>query len=136
MLSGHGSYELVPLLQVVVDEGEVAELGAAIEALGQGLLTGHDLITETLGDWANSRRDRSGTDVVARAAQAHAILSLPGDDDTALLLTRMPTSGDWSLTPDELAAYDRHVARVLAVWHTDDQGRTSGLDRWLYFGAR
>lgn len=80
------------------------------KTLGQGLLTGHDLITETVGEWANSRRDRSGTDLVARAAQAHALLSLPGDDDTALLLTRMPTAGDWTLIPEELAAYDRHVA--------------------------
>ncbi|MDQ6782573.1 MAG: hypothetical protein M3063_03825 [Actinomycetota bacterium] len=65
----------------------------------------------------------TGTDLVARAAQAPAILSLPGDDDTALLLTRMPTAGEQVL----FAAPSGHGD---PRWPQDQAARVTSQFEW------
>ncbi len=77
---GPGSYELVPLLRVIAPQGAVDALGTAVAELGRCLLSrrrrGPGRCTGLVGVRA-CRWARWGTrpaDLVARAAQAHAML--------------------------------------------------------------
>ena len=108
---GPGSYELVPLLRVIAPPGAVDAVGAAVAELGRCLLPGGDeVLADALSSWASqavtsSRADSAAADLVARAAQAHAMLCVPDSDDSAALRAGMPLMGEWHLSPDEVRAY-------------------------------
>lgn len=138
-MHGPGSYELVPIRRVPVDPDDLDALGSAVAELGQALLpAGDETIAETLAEWAKNVgfHQLAPGDLVARAAQVHAVLAMPAGDDTALLVARIPVVGEWQLEVEEVRAYDYFVRRVLAVWNTDTQGRRDPLQAWLHFGAR
>ncbi len=88
---GPGSYELVPLLRVIAPQGAVDALGAAVAELGRCLLPGGDeVLGDALGVWASGPDagrdgDTRPADLVARAAQAHAMLCVPDSDDSGAL---------------------------------------------------
>jgi len=99
-----GRYEFVPLAWVAVERADLVAVGLAVQALGRGV--GDD-------------DDEDVTD--AEAARLHGLLSLPWDDDVALLAGVL-AAGAGRVVLDEAAhqAYQRVVKRILGIWHVGD----------------
>ena len=101
---------------------------AATAALGSALLPGGDShAREVLGNFV--RAGETPEDLIARFAQAHAVLDLAVDDDMVLLAdTLIDKTGRVVFTGDQDQAYRRYTDRVLALNFNDP------LDRYLYRG--
>jgi len=143
LLAPDGHFELVPLHRVPLEEDDLAAYALAVTMLGQSLLPGGDEVTaDTLRHsddlWA-PRRLPPGVDpaheIVARATSLQAVLDAPRDADAALLAARLPAAGELVLSVDEHAAYQRYVARFLAIWAVDSWGRQDPLERFVFDGG-
>jgi len=125
-----GRYELVPLAWVAVERADLVAVGLAVQALGRAWGVGDDEeVTDAVAALAEAYRMKP-EDLVAEAARLHGLLSLPWDDDVALLAGVL-AAGAGRVVLDEAAhqAYQRVVKRILGIWHVGD-----ALAPWLYRG--
>ncbi len=125
LVTSGGTFKLVPLRFVDLDDADLAAVGQAIAALGLALLpAGDERAAEVLREFA----DGDPIDLVGTVARAHGAIDLAADDDTRLLAARI--SGEMGrivLSVEEEEAYKRLTERVLAVFHLSDP-----LARFLY----
>lgn len=122
-------HQLVALSFVHPDRAQLFAMGAAVRALGSGLLPGApDLLAGTLHRFADTvappeRISRQGpegadpADLVVEAARLHGLLDLPWDDHVARLAAALPTgAGEVTLTGRLLDDHDAVVRRILGIW--------------------
>lgn len=135
LYASNGSFELVPVRFVELDEADLAVTGEAVAALGLALLpTGDEFTHDVLKEFAGHDRgfvvqDRP-EDLVASFARAHGLVDLAPDADTWTLAGRLAgETGRVVLTVDEEAAYKRLTDRALAMFHLNDP-----LARFMYRG--
>jgi len=130
LIASGGTFELIPVRFVELDNGDLGAIGQTIAALGLALLPGgEEAAAEVLREFIDDREQPS--DLVASFARAHGLLDLAPDDDARLLaaVTEGKT-GRVLLTVDEERAYKRLTDRVLAMFHLNDP-----LARFLYRGS-
>ncbi|HET7486554.1 MAG TPA: hypothetical protein VFJ85_01400 [Acidimicrobiales bacterium] len=125
-----GRYELVPLAWAAVERADLIAVGLAVQALGRAWGLGDDEdVANAVAELAEAYRMKP-EDLVAEAARLHGLLSLPWDDDVALLADVL-AAGAGRVVLDAAAhqAYERVVGRILGIWHVGDP-----LAPWLYRG--
>jgi hypothetical protein len=129
LLGSAGTFELIPLRFVTLDDADLATVGQAIAALGRALLpAGDELAAAALREF--TAQSEAAADLVASFAQAHGLLDLAPDDDTRTLASLIVSRSDpVILTSDQEAAYERLTGRALAMFHLNDP-----LARFLYRG--
>jgi hypothetical protein len=125
-----GTFEMIPVRVVDLDENDLASVGAAVAALGAALLpAGDEFTAEVLSDFSDDRVQPG--QLVAGFARAHGLIDMAANGDTLTLAAR--TAGDASpvvLSAAEAAAYERLTDRALAVFYDNDF-----LARFLYRGT-
>ncbi|MEU5869793.1 hypothetical protein ABZ815_52135 [Nonomuraea sp. NPDC047529] len=129
LLAGNGSYELVPLRLVEVDQTDVDTLAAAARVLGDP--HAGQAVRDGLED---GRASLPAGELVKRAAQLAGLLDLADTDDTTMLRERLAAAtpaDDVVLTGAEEDAYRRTVDRLNAMWALGDP-----LARFIYDGRR
>jgi len=129
LVASGGTFELIPLRFIELEDGDLAAVGEAIAALGLALLPGGDeMAADVLREFAERNEEPSA--LVAAFARAHGLLDLAADDDTRRLAERMAgQTGRLLLTVEEEQAYKRLTERALAMFHLNDP-----LARFLYRG--
>ena len=127
LIASGGTFELIPVHFVELDDDGLAAVGEAIAALGLALLpAGDEMAAEVLREFVDEREQPS--DLVARFARAHGLLDLAPDEDTRLLAAVIDGKVGWVfLTIEEERAYKRLTERMLAMFHLNDP-----LARFLY----
>jgi hypothetical protein len=130
LFAAGGTFELVPVRVVDLDESDLAALGAAVAAFGSALLPAGDGFTaEVLAGFAHDRAQPA--QLVAGFARAHGLLDMAADGDTLSLAARTAgAAGAVVLSAAGEAAYERLTDRALAVFHGNDP-----LARFLYRGT-
>jgi len=90
LLASGGTFELIPLRFVDLDDGDLGAVGEAVAALGLALLPGGDEFAEdVLREFVDDRRKEQPGDLVASFARAHGVIDLAPDDDTRLLAAKV-----------------------------------------------
>jgi hypothetical protein len=125
-----GTFGLVPLRFVEVEEVDLAAVGEAVAALGLTQLhAGNEWACEVLACLTG----RSGpAELVAIFARAHGLVDADADADADTLTLARRLAGETGrvvLTVDEEAAYKRLTDRALAMFHHNDP-----LARFVYRG--
>ncbi len=149
LYASDGTFELIPVRFVELDEAQLAAVGEAVAALGLVLLPGgdefaHDVLSGfaergaahlCLCDFPHGAphlsTDHQAAELVASFARAHGLVDLAPDADTWTLAGRL--AGEASrvvLGIEEEAAYKRLTDRALAMFYLNDP-----LARFLYRGV-
>jgi hypothetical protein len=130
LLGRGGTFELLPMRFVELDDVDLAALGAAVAALGMSLLPGGDEFThELLAGFADDPARPS--ELVAGFARAHGLVDLAADADTWTVAGRIAgETGRVVLSAAEETAYQRVTDRALNMFFLNDP-----LVRFLYRGV-
>jgi hypothetical protein len=127
LMASGGTFELIPLRFVELDEADLAAVGEAVAALGLALMRSTET-ADVLAEFADRREHPS--DLVSGFARAHGLLDLDPDEDTRRLAAIVGgTTGRTVLDVDEERAYKRLTDRALAMFHLNDP-----LERFAYRG--
>ena len=128
-----GGRLVVALSFVHLDRAQLFTMGAAVRALGSGLLPGApDLLAGTVRRFADNVTDpewitRPGAkgadpvELVVEAARLHGLFDLPWDDHVARLAAALPAgAGDVTLTRRLQDDHEAVLWRVLGIWTASD----------------
>jgi hypothetical protein len=140
-----GRYQYLPLHVVRLEQTDLVVLDAALHALNRALLPSGDpnrevdlaeLLHEIAQSWASGPpggwgRTPTAATLVGDLGRILAVLTLPPDDDTRLLVTRLTeaSAGDVVLTAAEEAAYRRLAGRLNLLLADNNP-----IDRFKYDG--
>jgi len=122
LLHSGGTFELIPLRFVLLDDGDVEVVGVAAAGLAVALLPGGDeVVAAVITEFVDGHRGEQPGDVVANLVRTLSVIGLPSDSDTWLLAARLTgLSGRVVLGVGEQGAYERVTGRVLAMFHMTD----------------